>query len=124
MKRPAAIPFERSRSAAAPAVAAQPTPVPLRDFRLLDVWRAQIVADRDLTGTALRVAIRISHAVNRERGYAFPGHQALAEGLCSRATLQRALRQLEARGHLIIVPGRGRGNANRYFVRVRREAPE
>jgi hypothetical protein len=87
--------------------------------RFREDWQRQLVADRKLFDSDLRVALAIGWHLNRDKkGWAWPGMRTLAKltGL-SKKTVVLATGRLEARGYLRIVRGR-KGNrrlANQYL---------
>jgi Helix-turn-helix domain len=78
-------------------------------------WQRQIMAAPGRRLAHLTVAVAISWHLNRETGDAWPGFATLAKetGLCQR-TVKRAVKWLEARGHLHVVHSRGGNISNRY----------
>ena len=73
-------------------------------------WYDEVTIDTELSGAALRVAFRLASNIRDERCIAYPSVKTLAAecGICERA-VQKALRQLHARGHITqIAEGGGR----------------
>jgi len=80
-------------------------------------WLDQVARDRDVSGEGFRLAyILASDHLNRGTGDAWPSQDALAEklGLRSPRSIKHLVDQLEARGHVEVTVGRGRGHSNRY----------
>jgi hypothetical protein len=82
----------------------------------LDTWAADLLADRHLSGHAIRVGLAILANFDRRTGFASPSIRkiAAATGL-SRTSTERAMRTLVATEHLrLIAGGGGSGNSNIY----------
>lgn len=78
-------------------------------------WLDHVARDRKLSGGALRVAIVLWQRMNAEYGYAWPGLDHLAEELSiHKATVIRAIQQLEGRGLITVERGGGRKKSNKY----------
>ena len=82
-------------------------------------WLHQVNADAKLPLSAVKVAIRLSSDFNEGKGgMAWPSCSTIADaiGLSEHAVI-RAVRALEARGHLRIKWGKqGRGHSNQYWM--------
>jgi DNA-binding transcriptional MocR family regulator len=75
----------------------------------------QVAADHGLDRLAFRLAFWLSQSINRKTGDAWPSIATLARltGTTDR-TVQRLIRQLCERGHLVMQPGGGRHKPNHY----------
>ena len=87
--------------------------------RFREDWQRQLVADRNLLDSDLRVALAIGWHLNRDKkGWAWPGMRTLAKLTSfSKKTVVLATGRLEAKGYLRIVRSR-KGNrrvANHYL---------
>lgn len=79
----------------------------------------RFIKSTTLKGMAWNVMIVICHYANAETGAAWPSQATIAEqAKCSTKTVQRAVKEAEAAGELVIVPGNGRGKSTRYIVLV------
>jgi hypothetical protein len=75
----------------------------------------QVRRDRGLPGNAFKVAYAIAQYINRETREAWPSQDTLIDMTSlSEPTIKRLIAALQARGHLHVQPGRGRGNSSRY----------
>lgn len=83
-------------------------------------WLDQVNGHRGLTALAYPTAWFIARFYNAGMGYAWPSQGTLMERVrCSRGGLREAIDQLVDAGLLEVEEHRGRGNTNRYFLRVR-----
>lgn len=83
-------------------------------------WLDQVNGYRGLTALAYQTAWFIARFYNASVGYAWPSQGTLMERVrCSRGGLREAIDQLVDAGLLEVEEQRGRGNTNRYFLRVR-----
>lgn len=80
-------------------------------------WFRQLAIDSDLTAAAKSVGIVIGcDFMSREEGCAWPAISTIARRLdLAESTTRKAVRQLEAQGHLRVEQGRGRSSTSRYF---------
>lgn len=80
-------------------------------------WLTRLVTDRELTASALKIAIVLAERSNPVQGCAWPsvGNLEQSTGLKRRA-VQYGIRELENRGWLRVEQQRGRGHSNRYFA--------
>ena len=70
-------------------------------------------------GSALLLMLAIADNCNDERGYAWPSVKTLAaKSRMSARQAQRVVKELAAKGELLIVEGGGRSNTHRYYVLV------
>jgi hypothetical protein len=87
-------------------------------------WQQQILQDRELWASSFKAGIAISHCLNRDKFetsgllVAWPGIKWLADRTAmTHRSMQRAIRQLKARGHLHIDEGgQGQGRSHHYEV--------
>ncbi|MBQ0822113.1 helix-turn-helix domain-containing protein [Microvirga sp. HBU67558] len=78
-------------------------------------WLDQVLADFDLSPLAFKVAFLVSRYVHRERLYAWLSQGKLAKAVgASRRGVQKALYELEERGHLAVDGQKDRGETNHY----------
>jgi hypothetical protein len=108
------------------AHATQAREIPLEKFR--EEWQRQLVADRTISLTALKVALAICWHMNRRKGgWAWPGISKLDKltGL-HRTTVMRAIKWLEDSGYLRVLRGHaGKQKAvNRYLPLLRSNVTE
>jgi hypothetical protein len=107
-------PTPTARNAGGLLCLANLTPSEFVRFKFL--WLEQLTLDPDLTPLALRLGCLLAAFLNREDGDAWPSQPLLAELL--RIKSEEAIRmrgkELEARGHLDLTPGRGKGVSSRY----------
>ena len=91
--------------------------------RFNDAWRDQVRTDRTLPCSADLVADVIAAHVNRKTGEAWPSQARIAAktGL-SEGTVKRAIRLLERRGYLKVIPGQGRRSSRYQLLLVERAA--
>lgn len=83
-------------------------------------WLNQIAKDPCLPSTTTRVAIVLTNFVNRNTVYAWPSVERIAKELAiSETTARRALKALEAYGHVNIWEGGGRSGTNRYYPTIK-----
>jgi Helix-turn-helix domain len=76
-------------------------------------WIRQFNRDRNLSDGAIRAALAITLYINRKSFDAFPGLESLMEDTgMSRSTVIRAVKQLEAAGHLKVRRTRTSGGKN------------
>lgn len=84
----------------------------------LFTWRSAL-AESDLPPTLRHVGLTLSLHMNERGGSAFPSHTTLArETGLHRATVIKALGDLEARGYVEREPGGGRGHTTTYRATV------
>jgi hypothetical protein len=85
-------------------------------------WIRQITFDTSLTPFQARVGNCLAMYHNMENGYAHPSHIQIAEALGSQGArgVKAAIDALIVRGHLYVEYSRGAGNANRYFLVLKR----
>jgi hypothetical protein len=81
-------------------------------FAFLD----RVVADRELSAPAFKVAYVIAQHINRETGEAWCSTDTIAKrGGVAQSTVRKAVLELHERAHLDVTWGRqGRGNPNKY----------
>lgn len=86
-------------------------------------WIDQISLDTGLTPFQICVGLRLAKRHNMANGYAHPSHMQIAEELGSQGTrgIKMAIDALAERGHLYVEYSRGAGNANRYFLILKRK---
>lgn len=78
-------------------------------------WLERIASDAQLPPAASRIAIVLSRYVNSATSEAWPSQARLCGDLqLSEDTLRRGVSALVDRGHLIVVPGGGRGRSTTY----------
>jgi hypothetical protein len=89
-------------------------------------WLLQVAGAPMLGGVPLACAILIAEFVNREHAFrtgkmeAWPSQERMANHLnAHRDSVAKGLRKLEAGGHMLIIPGCGRGHNNRYRLLLR-----
>lgn len=83
-------------------------------------WLNQIAADGELPPNACRVAVRLAHYHDRDKGYAWPGIERLAGelGIKSPNTVRAAVKALEKRGHLAVEWSAGGPKQTHRFVPI------
>ena len=80
-------------------------------------WIGMVARDSELSGSAYRVAILIWDYSNKNYGYAWPSHLAIADNLgMHRSTVIRSINRLAERGWLSIERRTGQGSTNRYHL--------
>ncbi len=78
-------------------------------------WQDRMAFDRDLSNMAFRVGYAISWHLNRYSGDTYVGRKTIAEKLgVTVKSVDRAIKELEAKGHLEVTHSRGRSNSNNY----------
>lgn len=78
-------------------------------------WYDRVTFDTELSHISVRVAHAIGAGLNSKTGILFIKHITLAMKLgVSSRTIERAIAELEVRGHLRVTRPTGRGNANVY----------
>ena len=81
----------------------------------------ELIRDRELTATALRVAWRLLDRLNFERRMAWPSVETLASELtCEPRTIKRAIGQLKDSGWFAVNEGGGSGRASEYAPMLER----
>jgi hypothetical protein len=79
------------------------------------LWLRQVFADRTLPLLCFHLAWAISQLWNSKTGYAWPSQEYLANKMqISVRSIRRNVDPLVARGHLSVVPGKGRSHSSRY----------
>ena len=91
--------------------------------RFNTAWRDQVRSDRALPCSTYLVADVIAAHVNRKAGEAWPSQARIAAktGL-SEGAIKRAIRLLERRGYLKVIPGQGRRSSRYQLLLVERAA--
>lgn len=80
-------------------------------------WLGMVARDRSLHGSALRVAILIWQHINEKTGYAWPSIRYIVKELkLHRATVFRAIEDLESRGWLTRSRRAGKNGVNHYRI--------
>lgn len=84
--------------------------------RKMFAWLNQVKRDPGLPASAFKVAFEIQQHVTAGGLTAWPGSDTIAKNIAmSKGTVISRVKELEARGHLAITPGRrGSGHSNRY----------
>jgi len=84
------------------------------------LWLEQVRADPELTPLAFLLAYVLGDLVNDREGCAWPSIARLAaECRATERGVQKVIRRLVERGHLVVETGNGRGKTNRYRWIVR-----
>jgi Helix-turn-helix domain len=83
------------------------------------IWLGQVRADPELTPLAFLVAYTLANLVNEQKGCAWPSIAHLAsECRVTARGVQKVIRRLVERGHLVVDAAIGRGRTNRYRWRL------
>jgi hypothetical protein len=76
-------------------------------------WHDRMVFDRELSSIGFRVGYAIGWHINRYSGQTHVGRHTIAEKIgCCVKSVDRAITELERRGHLVVEHNRGRGRSN------------
>ena len=88
-----------------------------RNARLKAQWLQQILLDTGLSHRSHRVGAYLAWCFDKNTGCTIVGRQRAAERLgVTDRTIDSAIADLEARGHVKVQRSRGRGLANTYFL--------
>lgn len=90
--------------------------------RDLFAWLNRLALDREVSPLAFRLAFVIGQHINRKTGDAWPSQQTLADAIgATDRTVRTLVDQLAGQGHLVVAPGRGPRNPNRYRLAENRK---